>query len=156
MLALLIPGVGMGGGAASVTPPPVVVTQQDAGRSTRRHRRTSYLVKVDDQDFEFARLEAAIEFLQKARVAAEELAAREIEAAIAEQAKTREPVKPPKLKLPKITASSRDLRPAITQTKRDIAAAYERSARDAEIAIYFTIAKRKEQEEDEEILVWLF
>lgn len=154
MLALLIPGVLMGGsGAAAVIPPPVVASS-GAGSSRRRRSRTLYRVKVDGESFEFRSYEAAVAFLRKAQDAANELAAKLIEDAVERQSMAPIELPLPTLKMPEITASTRELRQEITQTKREIATVYDRALRDAEIAIMFELVKRK-QDEDEEIF-WLF
>jgi hypothetical protein len=153
VLALLVPGLLMGGSGSAAVAPVVVAASAAAGRS-RRRRRTLYLVKVDGEEFEFASYEAAVAFLRKAQEAANELAARAIEDAVARQSKTPVEVPLPTLKMPQITASTRELRSEITATKRAVATIYDRAIRDAEIAIVFELVRRK-QEEDEEIF-WLF
>ena len=155
MLALLVPGVGMGGGPDGFIPPPPTTptVSQDAGRS-RRRRPTIYFVKIDGKTFECRSYEAAVALLRKAQLAAQELADRTIAEAIAKQSKEPVEIPLPTIKMPEISASSRELRKEITATKRVIASVYDKAARDTEIAIFFALAKRREQDEDDE-LTWL-
>jgi hypothetical protein len=133
---------------------PQPVTAELPAGTAKRRRRTLYFVTVDGQTFEFSSYEAAVAWLRKAKEAAQELADRAIEDAVARQSTTPVEVPLPTFKMPEITASSRDLRQEITVAKREIATIYDHALRNAETAILFELVKRK-QEEDEEIF-WLF
>lgn len=150
MLALLIPGVGMGGGDGVAQPQPSPVVETPAGRKTRRFRNV-YRIKVDGEAFEFTSYEAALEFLEQAKKAAAELADRTLLEAI--EAGRQEPVEIPlpTLKQPEIVASSRDLRAAVRDTKKEIEAIYARAARDAQIAMYLDVVRRDEYNEE---IIW--
>lgn len=131
--------------------PLVIAAEAPAG--SRRPVRNIYRIRVDGQPFEFPNLAAAIEFLDQAKRTATQLAAKVTREATEIQRGTPLTVAPPKLDIPKITVSSRELRGAVTETKREIAAIYERAIRDAEIAMLLELDER---EKHNETLIWFF
>lgn len=128
--------------------PQPVLAESPAGR--KRRARNIYRVKVDGESFEFGSLAAALQFLDKAKRAAEQIAAQAVRQSLEKQRETKAEVIPPKFELPKFEYSSRDLRGAVTETKREIAEIYERAMRDAEIALMVELAQRKQDEE----IIW--
>jgi hypothetical protein len=125
--------------------------ETQAGRKVRY--REIYRVAVDGQKFEFRSLAAAIEFLNEAKRAAAKLAAEAARNATDAQRETGKRLPPPRLKVPEIGISSRELRKAAQETKREIEVIYQAAARDAEIAMLFELMKRAE--DDDEALTWL-
>lgn len=126
------------------------VAETPAGRS--RRTRNIYRIKVDGESFEFGSLAAALQFLDKAKRTAAQLAANAVRQSLEKQRETKAEVVPPTFEPPKFEYSSRDLRGAVTETKREINEIFERAVRDAEIAIMVELAQRKQ---DEEIIWWL-
>ena len=107
----------------------VVPKETPAGRRTRPQR---YIVRIDGQEFIFQDLKAALEFLDRARLAAAQLVK---EADF------------PKLEPPRIVVNSRDLRKAASVAKREIAATYRDAALNAELAMLFEMQRIREDEE---------
>lgn len=122
-----------------------------AGR--RRRYRGIYRVTIDGESFEFKTYEAACEFLDKAKEAAQKLVDKALAEAVASQRNTPVEIPLPKMPMPVITASSRDLRAEITKTKQEISKVYEKAAQDIEFAVLLELAVRKR--ENEEIIFWL-
>lgn len=122
---------------------------QDAGRKVRERR--IYRVTVDGRLFEFRSLASALVFLEQAKEAAEKLALEATRKATDLQAESAAQVELPKLELPKITISSRELRAAASATRREIEVIYEKALVDAEIRILMELSKRA-ADDDEAIL----
>ena len=129
---------------------PTAPAETPAGRRTRY--RNVYRVSVDGQKFEFKSLADALSFLDKAKEAAEKIAAEAVKKTAEAQSQAAFLVHPPALAAPKIGISSRELRKAAAQTKRQIEVIYQAAARDAEIAALFELMKR---EEDDDALILL-
>ena len=131
--------------------PVAAPAETPAGRS--RRVRDIYRVTIDGRRFEFKTLDAALQFLEKAKAAAAKLAREATRKATEKQAETAERVELPKFKLPEIQISSRELRAAASATKREIEVIYEQALVDAEIAMLFELNKRAE--DDDEAITWL-
>jgi len=128
-----------------------VTTETPAGRP-RRYREI-YRVSIDGRKFEFRSLADAIAFLEKAKAAAAKLAAETSRKATDAQRESVKRVPPPRLKVPEIGISSRELRKAAAETKREIEVIYQAAVRDAEIAMLMELNRRAE--DDDEALTWL-
>lgn len=126
-------------------------SQSGAGRATTRFRNI-YRLKVDGNSFEFRSLADAIAFLERAKQAAARLALETRRKATELQSKQATPVRVEPLALPKIEASSRDLRAAVTETKREIAKTYRQAELDLEIALLLELADREKHNEE---VIWL-
>ena len=141
-------------GAILISGQDAVAAQQaetPAGRKTRI--RSIYRVSIDGQKFEFRSLADALAFLQKAKQAAAQLAAEAARTATEKQRQSIQRVAPPRLKVPEIGISSRELRKAAAETKREIGVIYQAAVRDAEIAMLMELNRRAE--DDDEALTWL-
>ena len=121
--------------------------------SARRRYRDIYRVRIDGQKFEFRSLRDAIDFLEKAKASAAQLAAEATRKATDAQRQTAKPITPPKLRVPEIGISSRELRKAAAETKKAIEIVYQAAVKDAEIAMLMELQKR--DEDDDETLTWL-
>ena len=123
----------------------------DAGRP--RRVREIYRVRIDGQVFEFRTLDEALRFLEKAKAAAQQIAAKAVREASEVQKQTAVPAQPKPLPVPKIEISSRELRSAANATRREIEVIYEAAIRDAEIAMLMELNKRVEDDDDAMMLL---
>lgn len=145
MLALLIPGVGMGGGPDGFIPPTPPPTTQNAGSKRRSKRR--YLVEIDGQTFEAESEQHAIAILDRAVSLAPEAAAKQI-APLIKRAKRKGKIVPVELKAPVIEALGVD--PASWQQKID--EIYAKAALEAEMRALLS-KKLAEEDEDDDLSI---
>ena len=141
------PAFQQGTGASSPIIPPAAPTEVPAGSAKRRFRDI-YRISIDGHKFEFRSLGEAIAFLERAKAAAAQKAAKEAAKAAEQQEGSVIPVPLPTFKPPKIEVSSRELRAAASETRRSIEVVYEKALVDAEIRMLMEINKRKAEDED--------
>jgi len=121
------------------------LASQDAGG---RIRPVLYIVRVDGKEFASGSLAEALTVLHKAKELAKQHALQIAREATNPDARA----VLPRVRLPKITSSA-PLRAAVAETRKEIKDIYEGALRDAEIAMWFEIARRNDEDEDVTLLL---